>query len=534
MAKRKKGDQTATRAITLPIAFAIERFQESDPEKGIKQGWVPLSNDELYESIRRSWRLSAQLMNWLSQRMFAVDDTLQTKPPEAVRTFEGYDAAMRCTRCGLKWSEDALKCIKRKAVMKCENCKEDWKEGTPITCSCANPKHVLKKAAIDKPANPQCRCEGEPTPTYSPYSEWAGAKLNFGQCIQTGKKKYLDDRFQAFIQLRRGRAVFSYPQPYSIHTDNWCVRMEECGREGPNGEKPGCRPVFEFSLPGTGKVRVALRHARHEFYRELEKLKLLLSGEATKRSAMVDESDNKNGFLVKMIVDLPKRERPAYATHACFLHTDPGALLVAEIDGRRPWIMNRDDLVTRTAFHRAYRQRLSEDTKREKRLTQNQRHNIGTARSKRCEKNERYMDTQVKQIAASVAKFWQRQGVGVVYYSDSVQEYMPDGFRWYKLKTLLQQHAQRLNIDWLDGVDYIQSAVTVNRPTPPDEREGSRGVYLSFPEAEREKWIAQCKLTAAESLAGTRHQAHTKRKGSHPKVSLPHRPPKSRSQKPRQ
>jgi hypothetical protein len=211
--------------------------------------------------------------------------------------------------------------------------------------------------------------------------------------------------------------------------------------------------------------------------------------------------DRKGILLLKMVGHFPKVER-AGADNVCFLHTDPNALLVAEINGRSVTVTNGDHLQRAHAViravndrHRRFLQRVSEDKKREVRMDPRQRANLNQKVDDRCGKQRARLDTAVKQIAAEVARFLQRQRVGLLAYDDSVKSFLPEGFQWFALAARLQQlFVVEMGGEWVSGTF----------------------VHLTD-DKEKQEWLSRARNTA---LAGKRAVANKNRSGSHPAVTL--------------
>jgi len=434
---------------------------------------VGMTWEQLDAAVAPAFRLATDLANWCVRRLFVLDDGASEKTPAAVTGWSPYEDALTCTRCG----RPTTKPIKRKS---------------------------------GKPPAPRCECAGAPTTRYPAAAQWDGALTGLNLVARRVLRKYKQQRFDVRVRHKNDLLTYRFPQPYPVHNQMW-----EVTREG------GGRPVVTLPLPGAGRVRLELL-ATGPYRRQLAQVAGFIDGSVKRGEAMVDR-DHKGQLLVRLVGHFPVADRPKAATRACFLHTDPGALLVAELDGRGPVILNHDELGRWGAAHRTFLRRVAEDTKREVRLDRRARANLNAARETRCAKHDNRVTTALQQVVCQVARFWQRQGVGLVAYDDTHQTYLPS-FRWFELKARLMSRAEELGIEWIDGERYMGAAVTEHRPTPPNESAGSRGVYLSFPEKERDAWLRQVKLSRATALAGARAVTHARRRGSHPAVS-PKSPP---------
>jgi len=328
------------------------------------------------------------------------------------------------------------------------------------------------------------------------------------QCVMRAvHRKYTQDRRKFMAGHDSSLLTYRFPYPFPIHNANWSVGMEL--RSDKIGARVHCpdesfernaAPVFTCNLPGRAGVRLRLRQGR-EFGRQLAMVRQFLEGTAKKGEAALSR-DRKGNLLVKMVGHFPRRERSG-ATNVCFLHTDPNALLVAEINGRSATVTNGDHLKRAHAIirevndrHRVFLQRASEDKKREVRMNRHQRDNLNLKVDDRCSKQHARIDTAVKQIAAQVARFLERQRVGLVAYDDAVKDFLPNGFAWHALKTrLCQLFVGEMGGEWVDG----------------------QFTHLKD-QQEKNEWLSRARNTA---LAGKRAVAHRNRSASHPAVTTP-------------
>lgn len=338
------------------------------------------------------------------------------------------------------------------------------------------------------------------------FPDWAvrcaGVASN-AQCVfRAVHKKYLQDRFAVQVRHESSLLTYRFPYPFPVHNANWSVHLAK-------GPWPGEAPVVVLPLPGPGRAHLKLARGP-EWGRQLAMLRQFIGGTAKKGEAAVLR-DRKGRLLVKLVGHFPRKER-GEAANVCFLHTDPNALLVAEVNGRSVTVTNADHLKRAHAVirgtharHKAFLQRAREDKKREVRMDRAERSRLNAAVEARCDKQRRRIDTAVKQIAAQVARFLGRQRVGLVAYDDAVKSFLPDGFPWHALKTRVRQLFEgEMGGDWVEGG------------------------YASLTHTERDAWLARTRATA---LAGARAVAHARRKGSHPAVTANSPPTPSRPRK---
>lgn len=305
------------------------------------------------------------------------------------------------------------------------------------------------------------------------------------QCVLRGvQTKYLQDRFAIMVRRESSLLTYRYPFPFPVHNAVWSAFFAK-------GNWPGDAPVVELPLPVLGRVKLRLKRGP-EFGRQLAQFRQLIDG-AAKRGEAAIYRDRKGHLLVKLVGRFPRRER-GECTNVAFVHTDPNALLVVEVNGRAANVTNADHIKREIAKHKTMLQRTREDKKREVRMDRRHRANLNKHVEARCVKQNDRLDTYVKQVAAQVAKMCDRRRVGLVCYDDANKAFVPDGFPWHALKTRLSQLCVgEMGCEWIDG----------------------QFAHISD-EKERAEWLSRVKATA---LAGKRAVAHTQRKGSHPKVS---------------
>jgi hypothetical protein len=323
------------------------------------------------------------------------------------------------------------------------------------------------------------------------WAERCGGVAANAQCVfRAVQKKYAQDRFAIQVRRESSLLTYRYPYPFPVHNANWSVAFAK-------GPWPGEAPVVTLALPVLG--RVALRLDRGpEFGRQLAMVRQFLDGTAKKGEAALYR-DRKGKLLVKLVGHFPRKERGP-AGNVAFVHTDPNAVLVVEVNGRRVDVTNGDHVRRLIAAHKAFRRRVYEDKKREKRMDRRQRSNLNGYVGDRCGKMRARLDTYVKQVAAQVARMCGRQGVGLVCYDDENREYMRHAdaelsFPWHALKTRLRVLlGDEMGCGWIDGQ------------------------FARLNEGDRESWLTLARATL--STAG-KVRAHKSRPPgrSHPGVS---------------
>lgn len=322
---------------------------------------------------------------------------------------------------------------------------------------------------------------------YPGAKDWAGAMASLNIVTRTAQRKYVQQRFAVMVRHESSLLTYRYPQPYPVHNQNWSLTW-----------KPGERPVVSLPLPGIGRVALELL-ATGAYRRQLAMLRGFLDGTVEKGEAAVMK-DRKGQLMVKLVGHFPRREPDAAPVNACFLHTDPNAFLVAEVNGRSVAITNGDHIRRAVAIHKAFLQRAAEDRKREVRMDRRQRKNFGAAVDARCGRQADRVKTAVHQLTAQVVRFCERQRVGVVVYDDADRGFIPEGFAWHAVGERLADKLDRAGITFLARND--------------------------LPQKEYDEWRSDPSLVRATALAGARLVRKSRRPGTHPCVTAP---PRSRS-----
>lgn len=278
--------------------------------------------------------------------------------------------------------------------------------------------------------------------SYPDWGWWAGAYKQAGSVLREAEKRYGAMR-KDILRFSASLPTFRYPHPYPVHNQSWEARFDDG------------KPVVRVQFPG-GSVDLELRGGP-EFGRQLALFRRLVEGKAKKCALAVrghlTSSSNRRGtmeertpgggdrkhwrILVKFVVKTEAAERTA--DRVLTLCTDPQALWVAELDGRRAWVLNADHVRRACLWQESHRlrlQRWAEDTKAERRSDPYRRRQFNESRERCCLKHARRMDSWVKESVSHLLRFCLRQRVGTVAYLGRDAGFMP-GFPWYKLNARL-------------------------------------------------------------------------------------------------
>ena len=239
-------------------------------------------------------------------------------------------------------------------------------------------------------------------------------------------RKYRKLRFEVLWTAASILRRFRYPQPYPIHNQAWHARfINQC-------------PCVSIPLGRGREKRVTLRlRGGPEMRRQLALFRLIVEG-AKKSEAKVYLRDNK--VMIGLAIRIPRPET-RQAEGVLRLRTAPDRLWVAQLPngGERFW--NHDQLRRWQAAHDAFLQRISEDSKWERRIPPDRLRGINRARETRCHKYNNRIDTALHQLANEVTDLAFRLGLAGVEYDDAIKTYVAH-LPWAKLVGYLQYKAE--------------------------------------------------------------------------------------------
>lgn len=308
-------------------------------------------------------------------------------------------------------------------------------------------------------------------------SWWAGASGSFAAITKRVADYWKKHRF-AILWNMRGREnppSFDDTQPFPVRSQEWC----EVGYDG-------IEPFVGVNLPsGTPrkplKARLYLRGKRGtkdaaEFSRQLAHLKRVIEGDAKKLELVIRQervslschrptvTDREPGggeqkhyrVMVKMVGRLEVNPKPGEL--ALVLSHDPNAFWVAEtadvdqngkpINSRPAWVLNADHVKRMfewLAVHEDRLARYAQDTKAERRMSNDKRRQLNESRERCCFKHEKRMKSWLHEVTAHLVGFAVRQRAGVVFYKDVDQSFIPR-FPWYILRQRLKDKLEAVGI----------------------------------------------------------------------------------------
>lgn len=256
--------------------------------------------------------------------------------------------------------------------------------------------------------------------------QWELCKSSATCVLRRVDRAYRSKRFAILWRGSMSFPSFRYPQPYPVHNANWKAELVEG------------KPHVVFNMKGQS-WRLRLKSGP-EFARQMKTFRQIVNGAKKCELTIYKQREH---TMVKMACHVPKPE--AKSGQTLLVRTDTDAFLVAELEGRQAWILNADHIRRWIASHKAYLQRISEDTKREKRWPAKMKRNIQKVREARCEKQNNRLDSWCHEVSAMILGFAQRNGCGTIIYDDVLQTYFPS-FPWFSLRGKLEYKCNAVGI----------------------------------------------------------------------------------------
>jgi len=267
---------------------------------------------------------------------------------------------------------------------------------------------------------------------------------SLGSILQGVKKRYGKRRFEVHGLHKAALPTYRYPVPIPVPAKDAKL------------EKRDHRYLLTLRLAGK-RYTLALRskrRGRHSFARQLAALDRVLAGESLigevqvgrqnasgndHRSAVSESVNGRKEYsrvVCRIAVWLPrqtKRERSG----TMHLRTDRDAFWIAVVEGRDPWRLHADHVRRWVVRHRRQLNRLSDDTKFEKRWPKEQRESINGFRQRLCDRQNARLAEWCRQAAAMLANYADRQNVAEVVYDDRMRPSYE--FPWSRIAERLSQ-----------------------------------------------------------------------------------------------
>lgn len=236
-----------------------------------------------------------------------------------------------------------------------------------------------------------------------------------------GKKRVQMSADFAAMTGQMSLPSFRYPTPYPCRSQDWKPSL------GFGGEL-----IASITLAPKTRVKIMLRSAGGH-RRAAAEYRKIAAGELKYREASLVLS--RGVPALKVVYDRPAVNRERDGVLA--VRTCSDSLLVAVLNDERVWWYHGDNLKRLVAAYTERMQRMSDDTKHERRTRRNNLHRRRTAW---VEKHARRMDTTLHQITASLVGFADRRGVATIEYDDQDKSYI-DSLPWAAIKKMIEWKA---------------------------------------------------------------------------------------------
>lgn len=259
------------------------------------------------------------------------------------------------------------------------------------------------------------------------------------------QRKYNTARLDVIWRGAASLPSFRYPMPYPVPAQAWSASYLHENV-----------PAISVTLQGE---RFCLRlRGGHEFRPQLAAFAQLINETAvpcelalyrvTSHSSNHRPEEFRSRIMAKLVMWLPK---PAVRERSGQMLLSRGAdcLVIAKVTGRTDWRLNADFVQTWIVGHAARLQRISEDTKYEKRWPKEKRENINNYRAEICIKQNHRLDNFIHTAAGMLVNVAQRANLAEVVYDETATSYLPK-FPWFslaeKLRYKLAEQGIRLTV----------------------------------------------------------------------------------------
>lgn len=240
---------------------------------------------------------------------------------------------------------------------------------------------------------------------------------------------------------------FRYALPLPIHNRDWSV------------EKSGDDLLIKFRVPKSHKPdadyskqrvnclefqEIIVKLRRNDAYM-LQAFEAIAAGECKQQELKIilrQKTDNSPAMVMfSTAIEVPVKTRERSGELAIKMGNNPK---VTVTHAGRVWKWHGDHVARAIARHQGAMQRLSDDTKFEPRQD---RVEIRGHREAICNRHNRWLDTQVKKLAAWLSGYAARRGVAVVRYDDKDKSGFVS-FPWASLRTAVEMHCEEHGMEF--------------------------------------------------------------------------------------
>jgi len=239
--------------------------------------------------------------------------------------------------------------------------------------------------------------------------------------------RYRRDRFPLRVLMKQTLHPYRSPQPLPVRQDAYMLWRAPSGR-------------MLLSLPVRGRRWVGRLKGGSEFRRQIGALESVLAGNGWLGSLKVIWGKHKD-IMLAISVFLPKRERSRDGG-TMIVRTRPDKLWgVWTDDKEHAWKLHEDHILRlltaqRIAEHDEELQRLSDDSKCERRMPKSERSRINNRRRGKVERYANRVNDALHRASTLLANYAERRRVAKVVYDERDHSYWPSGGPWHSLAML--------------------------------------------------------------------------------------------------
>lgn len=277
--------------------------------------------------------------------------------------------------------------------------------------------------------------------------------------LQAVERKYRARRYDLIWRSAISLPNHRYPVPYPIHNQAWSVSRDDDGNR-----------ILSVRLAGARRSLRLRGGARHR--RMLGAVDALIAGRAIKGELAVYQVSASSSthrpaaqpatqLMAKMVMWLPKGA-PRQREGVLHVRTGRDSLLVYHLDSDRdPRYLHADQVRRWIAEHAERLQRISDDTKAEKRRPKRAMRGINERRAAWCRKHHRRLDSAIHEATAMLANFAARRGVAQVVL-DTRERGFASSFPYHELEAKLTYKLDEHGIE----LTHASGDVVTDTPEP--------------------------------------------------------------------
>lgn len=256
--------------------------------------------------------------------------------------------------------------------------------------------------------------------------------------LQAVERKYRARRYHTAWLCKESLPSMRYPVPCPVHNQAWKIAVDDDGGA-----------LLLSVLLGAGRITLRLRGGPG-FRAAREVLVRVAAGEYAKGELAIFQKPASNSrhrpggvghsptaVMAKMIVWLPRKQARGQRG-TLHVRTSGESLLVYHVDQGEIKYYHADQVRRWVAEHRKKLDRLSDDTKYEKRWPARVRRGIAERREKWCRKQNNRLDSFCHQTSAMIAGFAERVKVEKIEYDDTDKSFC-ESFPWGRLRDMIVQ-----------------------------------------------------------------------------------------------